>query len=835
MLHKIKVNERTLTAKPDSKLAAWISKNITETKEVGPEELAKMLTQPYGWTFTASYFTGERKKENFISQSIFYLDFDKGNTLEDIMNQLDMMSLRPNIIYNTLSDTIECRKFRVIFFLDGIIKCRDTAEWLQKNLVSLFPDSDSSVTTPERMIYGGWSVQHLDTEEISGEEFIKIINSGVVAADKKGTNFQTRGIRNFEILIDDSDQIEYRLIFDKVKHTQVGELPDVIQKFNWQKGFETIKILDAFDKGIRLKHMEIFGLATNLMYVKGGLQYMKRKMLEVNANPHRVDIDGKPAIKYISQQFATLPQVKKNKYLPNNLENFSPYKEDWEFTNILESTRWRKGRIDILRSEDKVTLEEAETLLQKEFKWKVTGESDDWNDIFNSDMTTNFENKVTIFKVPTGLGKTQQLETLRNALIATKTNALKRELSGRMKVEHCMTPDYPQFSDSDVNEMISSYTNSNLYEITSNLIEKISKGVAIELPNGKTFTPLAIDITLAADYRDDNLLCRTTTGTVITTHARVLFDTSFKHDTIIFDECPLDSIIEMGKYTIDFTAFDGSEWKPQVAPIEDWLRNTLGFNQIIETAHFVIPDFKRFQEFCALKGESSLIKLLRSDFVYRDNKTPGEIMFASNKPIPDKNIVIMSATAPIEIYKYVFGDKLEVIDISNVEKVGKIKQYTKKSWSRSSFLKASDKSKKDLVDMIGDKPVITFKNFKKMFQNPAPFYFGNTLGYDELKGQNIAVVGTDNKPLYVYFFYAKIIGLDLKTSDNLLDVRIVEWNGFKFKTMTFENEVLRNIQLSMIESELIQAVGRNRNLREKCETLLFSNQPLTISDEFIED
>jgi hypothetical protein len=61
----------------------------------------------------------------------------------------------------------------------------------------------------------------------------------------------------------------------------------------------------------------------------------------------------------------------------------------------------------------------------------------------------------------------------------------------------------------------------------------------------------------------------------------------------------------------------------------------------------------------------------------------------------------------------------------------------------------------------------------------------------------------------------------------------IEYNGFKFMFNTFDNEDLRNIQLQLIESDLIQAVGRARTLRNKCTALVYSGLPLSIADEFI--
>jgi hypothetical protein len=61
----------------------------------------------------------------------------------------------------------------------------------------------------------------------------------------------------------------------------------------------------------------------------------------------------------------------------------------------------------------------------------------------------------------------------------------------------------------------------------------------------------------------------------------------------------------------------------------------------------------------------------------------------------------------------------------------------------------------------------------------------------------------------------------------------IECNGFKFKFNCYEDELLRNIQLSLIESDLIQAVGRARSLRTNATVQLYSNFPLRISSIFI--
>ena len=62
--------------------------------------------------------------------------------------------------------------------------------------------------------------------------------------------------------------------------------------------------------------------------------------------------------------------------------------------------------------------------------------------------------------------------------------------------------------------------------------------------------------------------------------------------------------------------------------------------------------------------------------------------------------------------------------------------------------------------------------------------------------------------------------------DEEVSSQIVEHNGYRFTFTTFQNEGLRAIQFWMLESELEQAVGRARLLRNECTVNLFSNFPL---------
>jgi hypothetical protein len=117
--------------------------------------------------------------------------------------------------------------------------------------------------------------------------------------------------------------------------------------------------------------------------------------------------------------------------------------------------------------------------------------------------------------------------------------------------------------------------------------------------------------------------------------------------------------------------------------------------------------------------------------------------------------------------------------------------------------------------------VITFLKYATCI-----FHFGNTEGSNILKGKTILVIGTPYHAEFLYKLVAFSMGLNFDV-DAVMKGQLVNHNGYRFWFTTFEDEILRNIHFWMIESDLEQAVGRARLLREICNVYLFSNFPLS--------
>ncbi len=171
-----------------------------------------------------------------------------------------------------------------------------------------------------------------------------------------------------------------------------------------------------------------------------------------------------------------------------------------------------------------------------------------------------------------------------------------------------------------------------------------------------------------------------------------------------------------------------------------------------------------------------------------------------------------------------------MFDVGDVEQKGKVIQYTKRSCSRKGLKKYVN-----LISVeVGEKKVITFKSFTYQFSNASDeIYFGNCSGYDTLAGEDLVVAGTPHRNNIEYLLLAKVLGIDFNTTDTKMSYKEIEYNGFKFMFNCYDHPELREIQLGLIESDLIQAVGRARTLRTNATVEVYSNFPLRISDQFI--
>lgn len=805
--YTLTIDPKTQRSKPPKKEFGGITNRMNLVTGLTINELSTFVAEPYSYTWTGSLFDGIVNNENWSSQSIFALDFDKGDiTIEEVYEIFNTYNIVPQLWYYTLSDSESLRKFRVVLFLDTPVSDERIHKLITEGLLYLFPQADEKCKNPARFFLGGKQSFITNTEPISTQRLIDILSIELITKD----GGKTRKIPaiNFDCNEFNSGEKRTFLYYNyrssrfqpnsttKPTTTKGGEI--TILDFNVAR--TKVKVLDQFLNGEWLFHDQLFGLATNLHYIKGGKKLMKDTMKYYNENG---------TTQYTQNNFNIIPYISKVNYPPLPIHQFSPYKQDDDLYDLVSATKDIKGSVKVLEPIHRIELSEAEEVLQENYQ-RVINEGE--------------IGKIYLFSLPTAIGKTQSL-TSTLATIALPTNDLKNEVGDRMTIDYVKTPDPIVFENDSINLKLKYYYSIGLPHKSMEILNHI-----VSSRNSNEYS--LGDIELAKQYIQQVHLCYQSKGSVLTTHKRVLHG-HFPSNTIIFDEDPLSCLIDIQKMNVSDLFRLSLTSKEINEPLSRIIQSLSESNplEIKKTPTYVIEIDALVEAVSKTSIQSNVFDFLNSSFYLKDGKDPDLIHFVIKRDLPiDKKIIIMSATIPVEIYKKLYPGRIEVIDIGDVKQMGSVIQFTKRSCSRNSLNRYSSL----ISNEVDEKPVITFKSFSNQFKNPVKdMYFGNCSGYDSLKGKDIAVVGTPHRNNIESFLTAVVLGIEFKTTQTSMSFQKIEYNGFKFKFNCFDNEDLRMVQLSLIQSDLIQAVGRARTLRTNAKVDLYSNFPLRISDEFI--
>lgn len=794
--------------KPSKREFGAITNRMNVLTGVTINEFSTLVGSEHQYTWCGGTFDGIVNNSNWVSQQIFGLDFDNDTiTVEEVYKIFAEYNIIPQVWYSTLSSSEKHKKFRVILFLDIPITNFDIHKQITLGLCAMFPDSDQSCKNAGRLFLGGQQSHVTAEEPISTQLLLNVISPYIITK----YNSETRFISNLSYLqnntlIEEKSNFLYkynRNIHNSSK-SQLPLLTTTIKggdqaSIDFKIARSKVKILDEFLNGKWLTHPELFGLSTNLIHIKGGRKLMKETMEFYNE-------EG--LTEYTENNFNILPYVSKVGYPAIPIGQFSKCPEDEGLYDIVSATRTVRGQIKIVEEKNMISLTEAEIAFKNKF----------------DDVISNGElGKVYLFSLPTAIGKTEILTSLENSIIASPTNDLKNEIAARMKTQHVVSPDQIIFENDSLNITMMYYYSIGLPQKAMELVYNV-------VSNGFIYS--SNDVQAAIDYIAKNETCKTTDENIITTHRRALFG-DYKHDTLVFDEDPLQSLLEIKKVRIsDFIKLktDNSKLQNSISTIIETLIAS-EFQQVMQKPSFTIDTEDLIDLAISKDLNSNIFDFIGAAYFLRDLNDVDLFHYVVKRSLPEtKKTIIMSATAPIEIYQKMLGDRLVVITLGDIKQKGKIIQYTKRSCSRNGLGQYINK----ISSEVGELPVITFKSFKSNFSNSVEeMHFGNCSGYDTLKGKDIAVVGTPHRNNIEYYLTGKALGIDFEIIQNGMSMNEISYNGFEFNFNCFNNEELRLIQLALIQSDLKQSVGRARTLRTNAIVKVYSNFPLRDADEFI--
>jgi hypothetical protein len=863
MIIKLCLDTQKFSKKPTeeeiSKIAARIGCHV---KEISIKDFAKSIIIPNGKTYSPSVFkNGQRSIRNWISQQIFVVDIEN-DSLENVLDTCERVNLFPSFIYTPFNSD---SGFKMVFVMDEVIHDIRVRNLVIRSLLEVFPQSKTETRDPSRIIYGGREVIY---ENFSYVESIPNLIFAACSVIRNSTNASRNmynfcrdigidmenGYPKFFTFHDEKDMPEVNSsnvyvsmtkkckffinnIYNSTLFSHMGYAiyfcynntqdcffeneNDFAPRFDIKKeNTETYLIKDypfenlykncrlyreAIDGEYWLHHNEMFGLMSNLLKIKGGVTKVDKILNS------REEYKVKNYSWWVMKN-----QILKGKYAPSRCESYCPFIEDCKHgINMIEQGKLFKGRIQVVGKRKTKSIEEA----RKELSNIV------------SEIIASPQKGIYVIKAPAGLGKTEEYinASIDNKLtIAVPTHKLKDEVSDRLAkagVHHYAVPQLPDIEPEKRNKL------DRLYDTGS------FKGANMYLRQ------LAKENEVIATYiKDLRRVKKSENQTILTTHQRIFFEKDF-NDTLIIDEdivlngmFPISSMSIQDMVILSQLVYLDPEFSP-LKKLTDFM-----FELITKTPEGVVLKTPNYFMLCAKEIEKLVVKndlittnilgfLNSSHFVKVTGRNGNEqILFINKRDLPDKKVIIFSATANEKIYKMVFGQNMKFYDIGDVEHKGEIWQVPIRAFSKLSI----HRNKKEMMDIANalinrynpDSKVITYSGYFNDISEPS-ISFWNSAGRDNLKGQNITVIGTPHINPYCYLLFASALGLDVRLNESKVMYQPVSRGNYNFYFNTYSsNDLLREIQFYMIESELVQTVGRARTITEPCKVLVLSNYPV---------
>ena len=873
---KISYDDQSFQSKPSGKEIWQINNRIAASaKELKQYEMREMINSigGEGCTFSpATFKNGKRNKDSFEQQQLFALDFDnkdskKKLTFEEVKERAGQFEMPILFAYDTMS-SIDHDKFRVVFLNDVSVTDRRVAEAVQFAMGKMFPEADPSCYKDvSKLYFGGKGLLYYDDNlpEINiesvfrnytycmrkrykdnhyKEHIAKFSKATGIALTKKGlldirvadhlpepddptedtgaTQYIENGKNSPTAIIYDQDYIKangeifpdkyYVINFNGTRDSSVktpGEKSKNHKDFRAGvlQDMNKCRLFHDFTNGSRkLSHDELFGIATNLIQVESGTKYFMEKRIEY-LELYPDDIKNE-------KWEAHLSYMEQNNYYPQACDKYCPYhKECAHCKNILSTIHTKR------RSMEKIAGYHETFCSIKEMQ------DDVYNAISNA-LCANGK-KIYIIKAMTGAGKSHSYIKLMQEhsdmsfIIAVPTNLLKGEIFKKTKkfgIKVMKTPSLEEIKD-DIPDSIWKHIQGMYRRGWHHLVHPY---IQKELEKK--------DIPCLRKYMEKRERLKTWDGCVITTHRYLLnmdkdrineFDSIIIDEDIIFKsiisnqgEIGVSDLKELKKETIDPRLSKKIKKLLKDSATQSCIKGE-GFEWDDEDMDkklmlFDIPSFCLTERFYLRRRENE--------------ENLGKDIFAFLKPadFPGEKYIMVSATADEEICGWYFGEEnIDFYECKKAEYMGELKQYCGKSMSRSCLSNNKGMVRK-LMNCFGMCPYETITFMK---EGIGPLHFGNTEGSNMLEGKDILVVGTPYHAEFLYKLVAIAMGIEFDEEEKMT-LQTIDYNGYRFQFTTFQNKELRKIHLWMIESELEQAVGRARLLRNACTVHLFSNFPL---------
>jgi hypothetical protein len=524
------------------------------------EDLAIATSNYYAFV-PSSFYNQKRKIIHFEQEQVYELDFDSKTeetklTPDQVMQRGKEFELGFGFAYHSLSSTPETPKFRMGFFLLEPVTEYNKSHKIIEMLMDIFPEADKACSDCTHFYFGGKERIFADEPKvpmnlgmlISASESIKA--SQMVDDDNKSRKVKAiaKSAEDVEAMLDALDDNQSNLpapsIIEKVDIDN-----ELLPKLSILQSVASgmVRKVPGYAQGERLHYHHIFHLANNLRFIKGGPAWLQKQM----------DLNGE----YLDYHYELVSRYKlaqmnaKYKY-PTTLSKFSPFVEDHDYHSLLDATG--RGQYNVVETPgyqaSALSLKAAEKMFGKNYRRFLESK----------------DNKVYVFKIVTGLGKTRALIQLLKHLIAQglggytlafATHKLKNEFcrdagipnaeeyfgtprDDRQRTCVYVTPELPSSLPKDYKEKLEYFQSNGVhthFTKTLNEYKEVLQNTGASLSDDERLALEKLEIYSAANQAAYGC----TWENLITTHAKALVKDEkdnypFAHNnTLVFDECPL--------------------------------------------------------------------------------------------------------------------------------------------------------------------------------------------------------------------------------------------------------------------------------------------------------
>jgi hypothetical protein len=203
---------------------------------------------------------------------------------------------------------------------------------------------------------------------------------------------------------------------------------------------------------------------------------------------------------------------------------------------------------------------------------------------------------------------------------------------------------------------------------------------------------------------------------------------------------------------------------------------------------------------------------------------------------------MLSATPVIPLYQRLYQERLRLVETGQVAHRGKLYLHRERSYSRSSIASLKSGFPSIVEEFVKESDldgVITFKEWTKEADNellltgtqqPIPVFstFGATEGTNVATGKRIGVIGTPHLPEFTLKLLGHAVGIPSTEIELEYKPRIVRRAEFEASLWCLaDTGFFQDLELTLVERELVQAVGRARLLENDVEVRVWSNYVLS--------